>query len=75
MYQRGFTYTDFRSESVCDHHERKKKENCRTCPYCGETVEERMDFINQMAEAYGIKKHGSATRHISSVIVQAMLLK
>lgn len=28
----------------------KKKENCRTCPYCGETVEERMDFINQMAE-------------------------
>ena len=56
MYQRGFTYTDFRSESVCDHHERKKKENCRTCPYCGETVEERMAFINQMAEAYGIKK-------------------
>ena len=56
MYQRGFTYTDFRSESVCDHHERKKKENCRTCPYCGETVEERMDFIHQMAEAYGMKK-------------------
>lgn len=56
MYQRGFTYTDFKSESVCDHHERKKKENCRTCPYCGETVEKRMDFINQMAESYGIKK-------------------
>ena len=56
MYQRGFPYTDFKSASVCDHHERKKKENCRTCPYCGETVEERMDLINQMAESYGIKK-------------------
>lgn len=56
MYQRGFAYTDFESASVCHHHERKKKENCRTCPYCGETVEERMDFINQIAESYGIKK-------------------
>lgn len=28
----------------------------RMCPYCGETVEEHMDFINQMAESYGIKK-------------------
>ncbi len=35
IYQRGFTYTDFKSESVCDYHERKKKENCRICPYCG----------------------------------------
>lgn len=56
MYQRGFTYTDFQSNAGCDHPEKKKKENCRTCPYCADTVEERMDFINQMAESYGIKK-------------------
>ena len=54
---------------------KKRIEDCRTCPYCGDTVEERMAFINQMAESYGIKKHGSVTRHISSVIVQVMLLK
>ncbi len=34
-----------------------------------------MAFINQMAESYGIKKHGSVTRHISSVIVQVMLFE
>ncbi len=56
MYQRKFTYSDFKSESVCSDNEKKKIEDCRTCPYCGDTVGERMDFINQMAESYGIKK-------------------
>ena len=56
MYHRKFTYSDFESESVCSDNEKKRIEDCRTCPYCGDTVEERMAFINQMAEAYGIKK-------------------
>ncbi len=56
MYQRKFTYSDFERESVCSDNEKKRIEDCRTCPYCGDTVEERMAFINQMAEAYGIKK-------------------
>ncbi len=54
MYQEGFAHSDFESSSVC--HEKKDKEDCRTCPFYGDTVEGRMDFINQMAESYGLKK-------------------
>ena len=56
MYESSFTYSESTSSSVCSHPEKNKKENCGTCPYYRDTVEERMDFINQMAESYGIKK-------------------
>ena len=56
MYMRGLTYREFTSSPVCRHHEKNRIENCRTCAYCGDTVEERMDFIHRMAEAYGLKK-------------------
>ncbi|MDE7325251.1 MAG: SMI1/KNR4 family protein, partial [Lachnospiraceae bacterium] len=56
MYKGGFTYRKFESDSVCTHHEKNKKEDCRTCPHCRDTEEERMDFIHQMAETYGLKK-------------------
>lgn len=50
MYESSFTYSESTSSSVCSHPEKNKKEDCGTCPYYGDTVEERMDFINQMAE-------------------------
>lgn len=56
MYREGFAHRAYDSGSVCDHDERKKKDACRTCPFCGDTVEERMDCIAQMAETYGLKK-------------------
>ena len=56
MYESSFTYSEHTSSSVCNHPEKNKKEDCGTCPYYRDTVEERMDFINQMAETYGLKK-------------------
>ena len=56
MYKGEFTYRGLTSDSVCKHHKKKKIEDCRIYPYYGDTVEERLDFIYQMAETYGLKK-------------------
>ncbi len=56
MYKGEFTYRGLTSDSVCKHHKKKKIEDCRIYPYYEDTVEERLDFIYQMAETYGLKK-------------------
>ena len=55
MYQQHFAHSDFHSPSVC-REENKDKEDCKMCPFCGDTAEERMDFIIRMADMYGLKK-------------------
>lgn len=52
MYQGTFAHR--RSDSgggVCK--QKEDTEHCRTCPYSKDTMEERMDFVNQMAKFYG----------------------
>ena len=55
MYQQRFAHSDFHSPSVC-REENKDKEDCKMCPFCGDTAEERMDFVIRMADTYGLKK-------------------
>ena len=53
MYQESFAHSAFYSSSVC--REKKEKENCKMCVFCGNTVKERMDFIMRMADTYDLK--------------------
>ena len=54
MYQKKFAHNISHNSSVCV--EEKNKEYCRLCPLYVNTMEERMDFVNQIAESYGMKK-------------------
>lgn len=54
MFQKMFAHRISDDDSVCD--EEKNKEYCRQCPLYGNTMDERMDFVNRIAESYGVKK-------------------
>lgn len=75
MYQRGFTYIDFQSNAGCDHPEKKRKKTA------GHARIARIQWKNvwilsiRWRNLMVLKKRGSAISHISSVIMQAMLLK
>ncbi|MDE7476381.1 MAG: SMI1/KNR4 family protein, partial [Lachnospiraceae bacterium] len=53
MYQKTFKHYATDNGDVC--HEKKETEECREC-LLGMTAEERMNFMIQFAESYGVKK-------------------